>query len=710
MRHPTNLWPLAIVCLGALGSAFAQPVITPAPIGLQQLETWTRETAPQIRLTQAELLAAQHRSDATQSRQGAQLFGNAGMAQTLEPVTDTMSRDYRQTQAQVGIRWPLLGSRNALQREAQAADLDVAMRRSQHAQSEAQAVQATRVAYVQHLRLGQRLAIASAMLEARHDSEQQLLRRRQAGSLLEADRLALNSHFLAAQMEHDSSQALQQLARQTLARLSGQASLGPVSTQPPQWPLACLRGDTPHLPTEPAGVQQAQLEVQAAQQRAQHAPLEGIEAHVSIAHSLSRDIGGQPGHSTRLGVDFSIPLQWRAQRNAALGQAQAEVDRTQALLTLRRSEYEAALQRARANFLIRDQASAAHAQHLQAHQEALRIALLRLDAFDGDGYSKLLTARHALYQAALRSVEDAERRDLAALDWLALQPECDPAERSADAAPAPLASTLAALGSLAASGVPAAQRPSAPPAAAGLSWYSWRGQQWLQNPSALQQLPAHSTRVMLSFTAHELQQLTLPQGRARLERLVQQAHARQLRVELLLGEPTWVLPAHRQALTALLQTVRGLPFDGLHLDLERSQLPPDQQAHWSEQLMQTLRAVRDQSPWPIGLTTHYREWQAPDFARQAREAGASELVAMVYVNQPRRVAELMAPVLGAQGAPPTSVALSIEKELSPEESSFRQGRAASLRRWQQVSDMLRTAPGFRGVVVQSLEEFWEARP
>lgn len=57
-----------------------------------------------------------------------------------------------------------------------------------------------------------------------------------------------------------------------------------------------------------------------------------------------------------------------------------------------------------------------------------------------------------------------------------------------------------------------------------------------------------------------------------------------------------------------------------------------------------------------------------------------------------------------------AVAQSIEKELPSEESLFRIGRRQALVHWQGVAQALRTVPGFKGVVVQSWEDYMEAQP
>lgn len=694
--------------LTALALAWScAPAVADAPAPLTQLENWARAFAPTVRLAQAEVAIAEQRSVAAQARQGAQLFGGAGLSNAREAVTDTLSREYQRAQVLMGVRWPLLGSRAVQQRETREADQAISRGRMQRQQMEREAVQSVRRAYVLYLHHTERNRVSQAFLQTRAQTLDQLLRRREAGTLLEADRLDLAGLFDIVQAAQDRQDAARELARNDIARLTGQPQ-ATLQTQAPLWPQACMtaealaaQGDA-YYP-----VRLAQLDADASQQRIEHARQEGLEASVSLAQSVSRDLGGLAGHNTRVGVDFTVPLEWRAQRDAALAQAQGEIDRTQALLQLRRGEFDAASQQALANYRLRGREEAAHERRLQAALETLRIAQLRLDAFDGDGYTKLLQARYALYQAALQRVDGAERRDLAALEVLALGGDCTlEGTEAAPAPPDPLAATLAALALPAPAGSPAAPAPALP----GLGWYIWQGQAMLDAPARLRELPPGSRRLLLSFTAPQLRALAEPAGQARLQAYVAQAHALDLRVELLLGEPTWVLPPERPHLLSLLDALRGLPFDGLHLDLERSQLPAAAQRHWDSHLVDTLRAVRARTPWPIALTTHYRELRQPDFARQVHAAGASELVAMVYVSPPDRAAAIARPLLRGPRELRWSVAQSIERALPAQESSHGAGRGASLQRWSELARMLAPVPGFQGIVVQSWEDYREARP
>lgn len=672
-------------------------------VPLAQLEDWARSFAPAVGVAQAEVAVAQQRSMTYQAREGGRFFGGLGVINAREAVTDTLSREYTRPQAELGVRWPLLGSRAGQQRNVQDAELAHSQSQVRRLQSENEAVLALRRAYVRHLHSAERARIAHAFLAARAEAQKQLGQRREAGVLLEADNLDLMGLFDIVQAVYDNQQSAQELARAEIARLTGQAAVM-VSTHGLVWPDICIQRPDFELDKMPPVVL-AQLELDASRRHQETARREGLEAGISVAQAVSRDIGGPSGHGTRVGVDFSMPLQWRTLRDAAMAQAQAEIDRAQAMLALRRSEVEAAHVQALAQYQLRSKEMAGFIHRQHAALEALRVAQLRLDAFDGDGYSKRLMARYALYQAAMQVADGAERRDLAALEVLSFHSGCTLASEDTSAhAPDPWAVVIANL-----SGIALPVKP-APEHGINLGWYVWKGQAMVAHPERLDALPVESRRILLSFTDAQLRAFTLPEGRRRLHDFIATAHGRHLQVELLLGEPTWVLPSQRAKLLALIDEVRDLPFDALHLDLERSQLAKHQQRSWREDLLATLHAVRSRSSWPIALTTNYRELRQSDFTARIHAAGASEIVAMLYVSDVDRVVAIAREILHGPEGLRLSLAQSIEPQLSTHESSYAAGRAGSLARWRELASRLTSVPGFNGIVVQSWEDYQEARP
>jgi outer membrane protein TolC len=678
-----------------------------------------------VRVALAEKDLAAHRTEAAKASQGGRLFGGANLGNAREAVTDTTSRSYQRAQMQVGVRWPLLGSREAQLRSVSEAEQATTARQVRLQQTQNEAVQAVRRAYVRHLRSGQRIALVEAFMAGQSTTQGLLQRRTQAGWMLEAERLGLMATFDAAEATLRAQRAAQEATLRELSRLTGRI-VQAVQAAPLTWPAAChhpetLRTQADEHPT----VLLARLELEAADQIASHLRKEGIAAGVSVAQGISKDLGGSPGHNTSVGIDISMPLDWRGQRDATIGQIQSERHRAESLLELRRGEFLEGVEQALGRWHLSQAEAAAPMKQLGAATETLRVAMLRHERLDdGDGYARLLTARYALMQVALQVVDAQERSDVAELALAAWSstgcshPDVHPQDKLAAA----LAPTLLALSPQAANAptdaaVTAPQRTkrSTEGPDTRLGWYVWDGQAMLQRPEQLRTLPPESRRVLLSFTAKQLAGLEQSEGRRQLGQFITQAQRRGLTVELLLGEPLWVLPSHRQNLLDQLARIRDLPFHALQLDLERSQLPDADQPQWGDLVVETLRAAHAVAPWPLGLTTHYRELEYPDFAQKVHAAGATELTAMVYVSNPARVVEIV------KGLPPLqslqnpgglrwSIAQSMERTLSPQESSHPVGKATALQRWKELAQALSSEPGFGGIVVQSWEEFKEARP
>lgn len=697
-----------IACAWSLWLALGTTAMaSPAPAGpvgasLAELENGALTAAPTVKLAQAEQDLATHRTGAVRASQGGRLFGGTGIGSAREAVTDTLSRDYQRFNVQLGVRWPLLGSRDAQLRNAREAELAVEQGQVRLRQAQHEAVQAVRRSYVRHLRSAQRVQITQAFLQLQPQAQAQLLHRLKSGVLLEAERLKLLGLFDTVQTTHDSQRALQESSLRELARLTNLPQPS-IQTQPMAWPESCrstdalLAGADQHLP-----IVLTKLELNAWDQIAQTMQRTGLEASVSVSHGLSRDVGGPNGRNTFVGIDFSMPLQWRAQRDAALGQIQTERTRLESLLHVRRNEFQTTAEQAQAQWRLRRIEMPGHLHALQAAQEVLRVASLRLQAFDGSGYAKLLSAHHELYQASIQLVDGAERLDLAELDLLALV-----ASDCGLPSPALQDGASLALAAMAHPALPTTGRTAAPK---GLGWYLWNGQALLEHPERLHNLPKGSERILVSFTAPQLRALAQSTERKKMVQLLDQAHSRGLRVELLLGEATWVLPTQRQALLDLLAPLQALAFDALHLDLERSQLPSADQPLWGNAVVDTLRAVRAAVTWPLALTTHYRELQEPDFTQRIHAAGVTELVVMVYVSNPVRASQIVRPLLQGPPGLRLAVAQSVEHTLPADESSYDLGQTQALRRWRQLSQALETQPGFSGIVVQSWDEFKKARP
>ncbi len=276
----------------------------------------------------------------------------------------------------------------------------------------------------------------------------------------------------------------------------------------------------------------------------------------------------------------------------------------------------------------------------------------------------------------------------------------------------PRRAALLAVAGMALQGPHAAQVKSP---GAGLGWFAWTGQPWLDQPQAmLARLPGPSSSVLLALDGAQLRSATSPGGASPVRRLISLAAERGVEVELLLGDPEWVRPPARARLMELLAGVRQLPFAGLNLDLERSQSLGGSAQEWREGVLETVRQARAATGWPITLTTHSAELADPGFLGRLSHSGAATAIAMAYVSYPHLAEERAQRILHARDAAgmPLQIGLaqSIESQLARGESWHHYGRERALREWLRLAARLERHGGFAGITIQSFEAFDVAPP
>ena len=240
-----------------------------------------------------------------------------------------------------------------------------------------------------------------------------------------------------------------------------------------------------------------------------------------------------------------------------------------------------------------------------------------------------------------------------------------------------------------------------------LGFYVWQGMALMKNAALLKELPAVTKRLFLSFTADDYRFLATSNGVRVAKSFISKANMRGIRVELLIGEPSLVLPLMQQNIQRYVKVFERIPFDGVQLDCERDQLPDYQQSDWDTGIISLVKATRS---WlghftdrviPVGITVHHRELIFVDLQVRLHTAGHPEVIAMYYASNPETVMNVTAyPIWGKENI---SLAVSIESALSPEESTFQRGRIESLEQWNQLHSRLQCP-----IVVQSFEDYMKA--
>ena len=706
-----------------------------------QLQAWSGEQGPAVRLSRLKEHVASSNLKLVESDNGARIIAAASLTRAREPVTDTLDRSYSRMSGQGGLRWSFLGAEEARRRnvlEAKAGQLGSA---AQTQLLQAQAVTELGRLYVRYLRSQQREQVTQAYLASQSQAQAVLKERVAKGHMLRSEELELQGYFEAAQTRLAREKEVQRAALQQMGFLTGRH----LRAQPVPalaLPQACISPAVLQdaVNTHPA-LEPARHAMESSREQAQHTRYGGVIGGVQLSQNLSKDFGGSPGHATAVAVDVSIPLQWRSQKDAMAAKLQGQYDEAAEQYAQTQSKLQLEQQSALEQYKLNEGELKSSAQRYAAAVEGLRVAQLRAPSLDGDGMVQTIKAGSGRYEAAIRYINAAEGQDLAAMDMLYYTRGCSLQTRTDDPLQAAVLQRVstgggsgsgAATAAAAAAGatgatVPAvtaqkvqpandaaAAQPSALAAAAapeGTGWYAWQGWQWVQQPGRIDRMPQGTQRLLVSFTEDQLLRLVSDDAaRQGLNQLAQRASQRGIRLELLLGEPTWVLPKGRGNLLALLQKVQPLPFSMIHLDLERSQLPEEQQKDWTRNVLDSLREAVSQSRVPLSLTTHHRELREPGFLQDLQRTGVKEVVPMIYSANAQSTVNI------ARQWPPMprgldwALAQSIEKELPSEESVFRLGKRKALAHWQGLAQSLLGMPGFKGIVVQSWEDYMEAQP
>ncbi|MET0982509.1 MAG: TolC family protein [Telluria sp.] len=698
------------------------------PVTLGALERLV-DAAPAVRLAEADRVAAQARQEVALAQAGPRLFAGASAerlhdpgrpeqyaVQTIGPDGSVATSSQRLTPqdlahqryaAVVGVRLPLFGSRELTLRAIDTARSDVDQQRFKEALSRLEARSALRHAYVDAWFRPRQAQLARAYLSGEQGALRILQLRSDARLLLAPERRAVELTFLTARQNSlaagsDSATALQRLAIFAGRELAA-AELAPPALTADCVTRAAALGALERHPD--ILFHAAQLE-----HRRRLLAVAGtgtVEGGISLSHARLRESGSNYGHSTGVALEVSVPLGAAGLRRAQRAQAAAEVSRAQLALDSRRQEYLAVFDRLAGELHVRGAQLDLVSQRLDAARDAWRIASVRAASLDGGLAGATLQARFDVYAAANEWIEAQAAQAHAQVDLLGFGVDCG----HADAPPSsttPGGFDAEAMALLAVNAgepaAPAAVATAVATAAAAPGWYAWDGlRRYAADPARFWPAPG-AGRILLSLDRDEIAAARANgPGAALLRALLEEAHRRGVRVELLLGDPGWALPGGADDLAGVVRDLTRFAFDGVHLDLERMQLDEAQRAAWPDGLVAAVARLKATTPLPLSLSLHPRDAAVPGLLRRLHEAGLVEVTFMAYLTNPDAVAARLLPVLRAHPGLRFSVAQSVEPALPDGESHARASRTQQDAAWKGLSVRFGTAPNFTGIIIQSLE-------
>ena len=682
---------LSLLYLAVAMPMSAAPATAAIMPSLEELEHRARGSLA-MRTLDAELAMATRRSQADLTSTAPRLYGAGGLASGDELLDPTRSRNYSRATSEVGLRLPLLGSRSQIVAANQRVTRSLQRREAEVELARRDIIRRVRLAYADYWTAQQTSLLSRKYLENEAAMTRVLRLRAGAGLLLDSERQQLLIGFEVARSEVTRSQVSEQQAlRQLRLLVADELPAGPVIY--PQLRMACASGSDAALAfDQDPEIRALTAELESVAPLASADRWRGVHSELRLGYQLAGEsFGERNGGSAVLGWSFEMPLNPGQQRGRIAAAAESETNYLLLQRDLRRSELEVQFQSLNARRSEIRQSLQLASVRLAAAQQAIHERELRAVRLAGDVTEQLQASRLAHYSAARAGV-DAHRSELLWFaDWARFEPlAC--AREGSEPVPAPAA----------------APAPAPQFTATRRGLYLWTSAPWLSGSAidvqaAMARLKALGIgTLMVSLDADQIEQQATD-GSA-LQRLAQHAKAAGILTELLLGEPTWILPQHRARLLQIVERLRATPFSALHLDLEPNMLDdsPAGTARLLPELVKTLQAVKAVSPWPVACSLHPRYLTAATngvtLGDELTRIGVAPTL-MIYVANPQRVVEIARPIMTRYPRLEFRVALSVEHTLSRDESLFTFPEPERALRIAQVEQGL-AGRNFQGVSLQ----------
>ena len=711
-----------------------EPFVSDGPEGLAALATISRNEALEAFEKQ---------------RTGAKYFGGITYGHTREPIVDTgdEKNSYNKLSLTGGLSFPLFGSlqkENVRKLETQTATMD-AQHRSHILMLNNLA--SMRKAYTTLWIEQQKEEIGERFLNTEAETVHILQGRQAKGLVLPTDRLEFLAVYYDVRRDLAASELRQKQASKVIEIITGRKWQITEKLKAPSIPS--IDGQKIDLSTYPEIIFQNSLVAQY-EKLVQEKKHIDSDANLTIGVNTSHDYPGTTGNGAYIALTMTGPVRGSA-KDQAKQAAMDELTKAKQEEKLIRMKLDGQVEESLATAAYAAADVNAKTSHLIVMAEAIREKLLRRMVLPGDTFEQLQHSKSQYYRTALDMLNQEEVFLHSAIDIISyVYPRglaAEPADRvflinesalnrSRLLAPSWLLDTKndkslnipldfssipeikvpnVALGQNAAKTIrsTAGKTMVVPESEVKAAVYVWNAEPFLQGKTretALREISsAGFSHMLISFNAKQINGVISPTGRSELDALIAMAKSKGIRIDLLLGDPSWAEPEYRGELLALIKQLRNFAFDGIHLDIEPDSLP-DAAARQGELLgglADTVNAVKEVMAKPVSLSIHprYLEGRLGEIARQKLlPLGLEEVVVMIYSDNPQGTAQRMAAIMAANPNAAFSLAQSVEKGIASTESyadSSQQEFKAAMR----LLENNLAVYGLKGLYIQAWEDY-----
>ncbi|MBS0299017.1 MAG: TolC family protein [Proteobacteria bacterium] len=679
------------------------------------------DEAATVLKAKADLDAQQSQLHVQEAQKGWEIFGGVSGGYQKSPFAREPFGHFFDPLGRIGVRYPLLGSAERQQRAIDDAATQVKIEGIRLDWSKRLAKLFLEENYAAYWSAKKMLALTEAYLRLRDDGVADILhKRREAGLLFMSDYLEFLSAFDRAErsqieFSNNRDQALIRLGYLTNARISPFEAIKPE--------LYEIENNT-LMDVEQLDLKILQARIDNTQNTKEKENWRGIESDVNatafggpaIPHPSPESM--QLGYGGSVGFNFRMPLEIMSLRKNEESRLNSQLISLRADYTHRDQELQHEFRALLSSYQQLAQQIKFQHTRLEAARELIRERNLRLRVMDGDVIEKYFQAVNTYYRIAIENVETESEQwklhirlrqfiSLLEIKGRSLHPEINLNKLME---PLHQAVSFLAGGEKRAS----AKRVNQPAAANAqisfgrLAAYVWNFDQLIAQPDLWKKNQAiEIDRFLISLNGRQISRIA--ENPARLKKFLMDAHRRGKKVELLLGDPDWILPAQRGKLLQFVKKLSNINFDGLHLDIEPDQLVAELSGKARlEELIETVHQVSAISPWPVGFSMHPRYLtKASSFdiclPCELKVAGVKEITVMYYSLNLTNIVAALKSAMQQHPDLAFSLAQSLERELGPENSYAHKPQSIFIDAMKRLQDQLRAA-NFSGLVIQSWQD------
>ena len=283
-------------------------------ISLHELEPKITK-APEVLLSVAELEESISRLNRIEAESGLKAFAGSEVGSFREALGNDDFREYNQLNLKAGLRYPLLGSHIAEQKGVLQSRHDIQDKEKEQAVLLLNNRLLLRKAYIAYWSAQEKRALTRTFLADEQRLTEALLHRKDAGLLLEADRLEFMSALGLVHRIDQQQQAAQQRALGFLNYITGQSierfkaifpQMEPPNTDAEKL-VDILRSEHPRIDVIKEKIERQQELIQLTDKLS-------IEGHLDLVGQVSTEMpDAAPGYGVYLNVQFDFP--WKAKQS-----------------------------------------------------------------------------------------------------------------------------------------------------------------------------------------------------------------------------------------------------------------------------------------------------------------------------------------------------------------------------------------------------------